>query len=151
MSEKEPAARRRGLLKAAAVGVAGTAVLVTPNVSRAQTVTLRFQSTWPQRDIFHEFAQDYVRRVNGMAGGRLRIDLLAGGRRGPPSRWPTPCMPARSMADTASAAYWYGKHKACRCSARRRPWLASQSMIGWFYYGGGEALDQELVHGSAEA
>ena len=69
------AAGRRGLLKVAAVGAAGTAVLATPNVSRAQTVTLRFQSTWPQRDIFHEFAQDYVSRVNAMAGGRLRIEL----------------------------------------------------------------------------
>ena len=61
---------RRGFLVGAAAAAAGTAVLAMPNVSRAQTVTLRFQSTWPQRDIFHEFAGDFVSRVNAMAGGR---------------------------------------------------------------------------------
>jgi len=79
MSDQPASSARRGLLKAAAVGAVGTAVLATPQVSRAQTVVLRFQSTWPQRDIFHEFAQDYVTRVNTMAGGRLRLDLLAAG------------------------------------------------------------------------
>ena len=64
---------RRGALKAAAVGAAGLAVLAAPNVSRAQTTTLRFQSTWPSRDIQQEFAQDYVDRVNRMGGGRLRL------------------------------------------------------------------------------
>ena len=78
----QPNPARRGLLKAAAVGAVGTAVLATPNVSRAQTVVMRFQSTWPQRDIFHEFAQDYVTRVNNLAGGRLRVELLAAGEIG---------------------------------------------------------------------
>ena len=59
--ETNPASGRRGLLKAAAVGGAGAAVLATPNVGRAQTAVLRFQSTWPTKDIFHEFAEDYAK------------------------------------------------------------------------------------------
>jgi TRAP-type mannitol/chloroaromatic compound transport system substrate-binding protein len=112
MSEDTTTPRRRGLLKAAAVGAAGTAVLATPNVSRAQTVTMRFQSTWPQRDIFHEFAQDYVNRVNAMAGGRLRLELLAAGA----------VVGAFQLLDAVNAgtldgghgvsAYWFGKNKA---------------------------------------
>lgn len=47
MTESETAGRR-GLLKASAVAAVGTAVLATPQVSRAQTVVMRFQSTWPQ-------------------------------------------------------------------------------------------------------
>ncbi len=74
-----PSGGRRGVLKAAAVGATGAAVLAAPNVSRAQTAVLRFQSTWPSRDILHEFAQDYVTRVNRMGGGRLRLELLAAG------------------------------------------------------------------------
>ena len=40
---------------------------------------MRFQSTWPSRDIFHEFAQDYVNIVNGLSGGRLKLELLPAG------------------------------------------------------------------------
>ena len=34
------------------------------------------QGAWPPQDIFHEFAEDYVARVNEMGGGRLKIDYL---------------------------------------------------------------------------
>ncbi len=134
---------RRGLLKATAVGAA---VLATPQVSRAQTATLRFQSTWPQRDIFHEFAQDYVSRVNRMAGGRLRLDLLAAGA----------VVPAFQLLDAVSAgtldgghgvsAYWFGKNKAFSLFGTSPPWFGdANQLLGWYYYGGGEALYNELV------
>jgi TRAP-type mannitol/chloroaromatic compound transport system substrate-binding protein len=138
---------RRGLLKAAAVGAAGTAVLATPNVSRAQTTVLRFQSTWPQRDIFHEFAQDYVTRVNAMAGGRLRLELLAAGA----------VVGAFQLMDAVHAgtldgghgvsAYWFGKNKAFSLFGTSPPWFGdANQLLGWFYHGGGEALYKELVN-----
>jgi TRAP-type mannitol/chloroaromatic compound transport system substrate-binding protein len=137
---------RRGLLKVAAIGAAGTAVLATPNVSRAQTVNLRFQSTWPQRDIFHEFAQDYVSRVNAMAGGRLRLELLAAGA----------VVGAFQLLDAVSAgtldgghgvsAYWFGKNKAFSLFGTTPPWFGdANQLLGWFYHGGGEALYRELT------
>ena len=147
MSKETTAPRRRGLLKAAAVGAAGTAVLATPNVSRAQTAVLRFQSTWPQRDIFHEFAQDYVTRVNAMAGGRLRLELLAAGA----------VVGAFQLLDAVNAgtldgghgvsAYWFGKNKAFSLFGTTPPWFGdANQLLGWFYHGGGEALYKELVH-----
>jgi TRAP-type mannitol/chloroaromatic compound transport system substrate-binding protein len=146
MSEEMSAPGRRGLLKAAAVGAAGTAVLATPNVSRAQTTTLRFQSTWAQRDIFHEFAQDYVSRVNAMAGGRLRLELLAAGA----------VVGAFQLLDAVSAgtldgghgvsAYWFGKNKAFSLFGTTPPWFGdANQLLGWFYHGGGEALYKELL------
>ena len=145
MSEKEKAGRR-GLLRAAAVGATATAVLATPSVSRAQTTTLRFQSTWPQRDIFHEFAQDYVERVNRMAGGRLRVELLAAGA----------VVGAFQVLDAVHAgtldgghgvaAYWFGKNKAFSLFGTAPPWFGdANQMLGWFYHGGGEALYKELL------
>jgi TRAP-type mannitol/chloroaromatic compound transport system substrate-binding protein len=144
--ESKHAAGRRGLLKAAAVGAAGAAVLATPNVSRAQTVTLRFQSTWPQRDIFHEFAQDYVSRVNSMTGGRVRLELLAAGA----------VVGAFQLLDAVSSgtldgghgvsAYWFGKNKAFSLFGTTPPWFGdANQLLGWFYYGGGEALYKELL------
>jgi phosphosulfolactate phosphohydrolase-like enzyme len=50
-----------------------------PQVSRAQTVTWKYQSTWPTKDIFHEFAADYAKKVNDMTGGRFKLDVLAAG------------------------------------------------------------------------
>lgn len=147
MTETTSKAGRRGLLKAAAVGAAGTAVLAAPQVSRAQTVVLRFQSTWPQRDIFHEFAQDYVSRVNSMAGGRLRLELLAAGA----------VVGAFQLLDAVHAgtldgghgvsAYWFGKNKAFSLFGTSPPWFGdANQLLGWFYYGGGQALYNELMH-----
>ncbi len=142
-----PGGGRRGVLKAAAVGATGAAVLAAPNVSRAQTAVLRFQSTWPGRDILHEFAQDYVARVNRMGGGRLRLELLAAGA----------VVGAFQLLDAVSAgtldgghgvtAYWFGKNKAFSLFGTAPPWFGdANQMLGWFYYGGGEALYRELLH-----
>ena len=49
MSEIKKTGRRQ-MLKGAAVAAGAMSV---PMVSRAQTVSLRFQSTWPAKDIFH--------------------------------------------------------------------------------------------------
>ena len=40
---------------------------------------MRWQSTWPQKDIFHEFALDFAKKVNEMTGGDLKIDVLPAG------------------------------------------------------------------------
>ena len=70
-------ATRRKFLAGAAI--TGAAAVAMPQVSRAQTVTWKYQSTWPTKDIFHEFAVDYAKKVNDMSGGRLKLDVLAAG------------------------------------------------------------------------
>jgi len=139
---------RRRLIGQAALGSAAvaTGVLAMPNVSRAQTQVLRFQSTWPQRDIFHEYAGDYVRRVNEMSGGRLRLELLAAGS----------VVGAFQLLDAVSAGtldgghgvtgYWFGKNKAFSLFGTSPPWFGdANQLLGWYHYGGGEALYKELT------
>ena len=46
-------AQRHSFLKSATAGVVGAGALATPMISSAQTVSLRFQSTWPAKDMFH--------------------------------------------------------------------------------------------------
>ncbi|MFO0008420.1 MAG: C4-dicarboxylate ABC transporter, partial [Betaproteobacteria bacterium] len=70
---------RRKFFARAAAATAGAAALGVPMVSRAQTVSFRFQSTWPAKDIFHEYANDFAKKVNDMAGNRLRIEVLPSG------------------------------------------------------------------------
>src|SRR5918911_1945558 len=80
---KQPAraASRRKFLKGAALGLgaAATGTVAMPQVSRAQTVVWKYQSTWPTKDIFHEMALDYAKKVNDMSGGRLKLEVLAAG------------------------------------------------------------------------
>ncbi|MDP3606329.1 MAG: twin-arginine translocation signal domain-containing protein, partial [Polaromonas sp.] len=55
--------RRRSLLKGAAVA-AGAGAMSAPMLATAQTAsTRRFQSTWPSKDIFHEYASDFAKKV----------------------------------------------------------------------------------------
>jgi TRAP-type mannitol/chloroaromatic compound transport system substrate-binding protein len=130
-----------------AAGATGAAAIAMPQVSRAQTITWKYQSTWPTKDIFHEFAVDYAKKVNDMTGGRLRLDVLAAGA----------VVPAFQMSDAVHAgvldgghgvcAYWYGKHKAYSLFGTPPSWgWDAQSMLAWFYAGGGEALYNELVN-----
>lgn len=140
----EKTSRRKFMLVA---GAAGAATVAMPQVSRAQTVTWKYQSTWPTKDIFHEFAADYAKKVNDMSGGRLKLDVLAAGA----------VVPAFQMADAVHSgvldaghgvcAYWYGKHKAYSLFGTPPSWgWDAHGFLGWFYYGGGEDLYKELVN-----
>ena len=74
-----PEAVRRPLLAAGATGAAA-ATLASPTVVKAQgPISMRFQSTWPSKDIFHEYALDYAKKVNDMTGGDLKIEVLPAG------------------------------------------------------------------------
>jgi TRAP-type mannitol/chloroaromatic compound transport system substrate-binding protein len=140
-------AGRRKFLKTAGIAAgAGAASVAFPNVSRAQTVTFKFQSTWPAKDIFHEYAADYVTRVNDMAGGRLKLDLLPSGA----------VVGALQMQDAVIAgaldgghgvtAYWYGKNKAYSLFGTPPAWgWRANQMLAWIKYGGGQELYDELV------
>ena len=79
--KQEPEAGRRKFLKTAAAtaGAATVATLGFPMVSRAQTTILKMQGAWGAKDIFNDYATDYVKRVNEMAGGRLKIQYLISG------------------------------------------------------------------------
>ena len=71
-----PGSRRTCLAKAAAA-VAGAGTLGAPVVVRAQgSIQMRWQSTWPEKDIFHESARDFATKVTDMTGG-LNITLFS--------------------------------------------------------------------------
>jgi TRAP-type mannitol/chloroaromatic compound transport system substrate-binding protein len=139
---------RRSFLKKSAVvaGAATVGTLAMPQVSRAQTVNFKFQSTWPTKDIFHEFAGDFVKKINDMSGGRLRVELLAAGA----------VVPAFQLIDAVHngildgghgvSAYWFGKNKAFSLFGTG-PALGmdANQVLGWMRYGGGQALYDELV------
>src|SRR5690606_30823130 len=76
MAKSTTTSRRRFLGGAA---VAGVATIAMPQVSRAQTLTLKMQSGFGPTDILSDYGRDYVAKVNSMGGGRLKIDFLNAG------------------------------------------------------------------------
>jgi TRAP-type mannitol/chloroaromatic compound transport system substrate-binding protein len=138
---------RRKFLAASAAAVGGAATVGFPSISRAQTTTLNFQSTWPARDIFHEFASDYVRIVNEMSGGRLRVNLLPAGAVVGALQMQDAVISGALDGGHGVCAYWYGKHKAFSLFGTPPPfgWDAHQ-YLAWQKYGGGQELYNELLY-----
>jgi TRAP-type mannitol/chloroaromatic compound transport system substrate-binding protein len=101
--------------------------------------------SWPAKDIFHEYANDFAKKVNDMAGGRLKIEVL-------PSGAVVPGLPAAGRGEQGHA--------------RRRPrrgglplrqefalalWgsgpaygMDPNMVLAWHNYGGGKAMLDEI-------
>jgi TRAP-type mannitol/chloroaromatic compound transport system substrate-binding protein len=146
MTTKTEAASRRKFLKTGAAAAA-TAALAAPNVVRAQEAQVwKFQSTWPSKDIFHEFAADFVNRVNEMAAGKLKLELLAAGAVAKALEVQDAVISGTLDGGHGVCAYWYGKHKAYSLFGTPPAWgWRANQMIGWMKYGGGQELYNELV------
>ncbi|HEY6004510.1 MAG TPA: TRAP transporter substrate-binding protein [Anaeromyxobacter sp.] len=145
-SPEKVRASRRSFLKKAAVGAAGAAVAAVPTIHVAQApITMRWQSTWPTKDIFHEYALDYAKKVNDMTGGRLRIEVLPAGS----------VVKAFDLLDAVAKgtldgghgvlAYWYGKNPALALWGSGPAFGMDPNMVvAWHYYGGGKELLEEI-------
>jgi TRAP-type mannitol/chloroaromatic compound transport system substrate-binding protein len=135
-------ARRKFLTGAA---LTGAATIAFPQVSRAQTVTLKMQGSWGKADVFNEMAEDYVKRVNDMAGGRLRIDYLVGGSVVHPFQVFDGVHGGQIDAAHTVTVYWYGKHKAASLFGTGPVFgFNANEGLGWIHNGGGYQLFEEL-------
>jgi TRAP-type mannitol/chloroaromatic compound transport system substrate-binding protein len=140
------ATRRRFLTGAVGAAAGGAALVAAPNVSRAAPVTLKVQAAWGG-GIFLEFAEDYVRRVNEMGGGSLKIDLLGVGAVVKTAEMQTAVH--KGVLDGAHmvTAYWYSKSPVASLFGTGPcfGWSANE-LMGWIQYGGGKELYYELMH-----
>jgi TRAP-type mannitol/chloroaromatic compound transport system substrate-binding protein len=138
--------RRKFLKTAAAAGVAGAATLGFPMVSRAQTTVLKMQGAWGAKDIFNDYATDYVKRVNEMAGGRLKIQYLISGAVVKAFRVQDAVHKGVLDAGHQVTVYWYGKSKVASLFGTG-PVFGQNAHQGlaWIYYGGGQELYNELL------
>ncbi|MFA5520293.1 MAG: TRAP transporter substrate-binding protein [Castellaniella sp.] len=139
-------ASRRKFMGAAVTGTAAAATMAFPMVAKAQgPINLRFQSTWPTVDIFHEFALDFAAKVNDMTGGDLKIEVLPAGA----------VVPAFSLLDAVSKGtldgghgvlgYSYGKQNALALYSSGPAFgMTADQILAWHKYGGGKELLDKL-------
>ena len=128
-------------------GVAGAAALTAPMVSVAQSpIVLKMQGSWGAKDIFNEMAEEYVKRVNEMAGGRLRIDYLVAGAVVKPFEVMDAVAKGVLDAGHTVPVYWYGKSKvASLFGSGPINGCDAHQTLAWIYRGGGLALYNELL------
>jgi TRAP-type mannitol/chloroaromatic compound transport system substrate-binding protein len=147
-NEKDkPAASRRKFLTGAAAATAGAATLGFPTIVKSQSpIVIKMQGSWGAKDIFNEMAQEYVTRVNTMAGGRLRIDYLVAGAVVKP--FEVMDATSKGVLDAAHTVpvYWYGKSKvASLFGSGPINGMDAHQTLAWIYRGGGLALYNELL------
>jgi TRAP-type mannitol/chloroaromatic compound transport system substrate-binding protein len=139
---QQPVSSRRKFLGGAAAGTVAAVGLGFPAIVSAQApTTLRFQSTWPTVDIFHEYALDFAKKVNDMCGGELKIEVLPAGA----------VVPAFALLDAVSKGtldgghgvlgYSYGKQNALALYSSGPAFGMDANMVlAWHKYGGGKEL-----------
>jgi TRAP-type mannitol/chloroaromatic compound transport system substrate-binding protein len=145
-SKKTETASRRKFLAGAAAATAGAATLGFPTIVKAQgPISMRWQSTWPSKDIFHEYALDYAKKVNDMTGGDLKIEVLPAGA----------VVPAFGLLDAVSKGtldgghgvlvYHYGKQNALALWGSSPAFgMDANMLLSWHKYGGGKELLNKL-------
>jgi TRAP-type mannitol/chloroaromatic compound transport system substrate-binding protein len=144
---QEKGLSRRNFLASAALAAGGAAATMGfPAVVKAQgPINMRWQSTWPTKDIFHEYALDFAKKVNDMTGGDLKIEVLPAGA----------VVPAFNLLDAVSKGtldgghgvlvYHYGKAQALALWGSSPAFgMDANMMLAWHKYGGGKALLQKV-------
>ncbi len=141
------AATRRNFLRGAAL--ASVATVAAPSVVRAQgAINMRWQSTWPSKDIFHEYAIDFAKKVNDMTGGDLKIEVLPAGA----------VVPAFQLLDAVSKGVLDGGHGVLVYHYGKQPALAlwgsgpgygmdANMLLAWHKYGGGKQILEKIFAG----
>src|SRR5215468_400455 len=142
-NKKSSTATRRKFLSG---GAAAVAAVTAPNIVKAQgPISMRFQSTWPSKDIFHEYALDFGKKINDMTGGDLKIEVLPAGA----------VVPAFGLLDAVSKGvldgghgvlvYHYGKNTALALWGSGPGYAMDANMLlAWHKYGGGKALLEKI-------
>jgi TRAP-type mannitol/chloroaromatic compound transport system substrate-binding protein len=142
MNQIKPSSRR-GMLK----GAIAASALAAPMLAKAQTgpISMRWQSTWPAKDIFHEYALDFAKRVNDMTGGDLKIEVLPAGA----------VVPAFGLLEAVTKGtldgghgvlgYHYGKQNALALwNSGPAFGMDANMLLSWHKYGGGKELLTKL-------
>jgi TRAP-type mannitol/chloroaromatic compound transport system substrate-binding protein len=166
-TQDQPSASRRKFLRGAAAGTAAAAAVplltmaaekapekkadakpaAPAVVSSTGPQSMRWQSTWPAKDIFHEYALDFAKKVNDMTGGDLRIEVLPAGA----------VVPAFGLLDAVSKGaldgghgvlvYHYGKQNALALWGSGPAYgMDANMLLAWHKYGGGKDLLNKLYN-----
>lgn len=146
-AEQAQVGRRKFFGKAATAAVAAPVVAGFPSIAVAQApMVLKMQGSWGANEIFSEMAQQYVARVNEMAGGRLKVEYLPAGAVVKPFEIIDAVSKGVLDGGHHVSGYWYGKNKSASLFGTG-PVSGATPEIGlsWIHAGGGQELWNKLT------
>ncbi|WP_299376511.1 TRAP transporter substrate-binding protein [uncultured Kiloniella sp.] len=128
-----------------ALVTAGAATLAAPTVVKAQdTITWKMAMSWPRNSPGVGMnAQRLAEMITTMSGGRLRVDVYAGGELVPPFEVFDAVSNGVAEMGHATPYYWQGKDKVFHFFTGVPFGLSVAEYTGWLYFGGGQDLWQK--------
>ncbi len=116
--------KRRDFLKKAGLGAAAVAATAVnaPAVLAQKTYKWKMVTTWPPKlPVLQEGAERIAKRIKEMSGGRLEIQVFAGGELVPPFETFQAVSDGTVECGTGAAYYWAGKEPGQPSGLRRCP------------------------------
>jgi TRAP-type mannitol/chloroaromatic compound transport system substrate-binding protein len=139
--------KRREFLKKAGAGVlaaAATGVVNAPAVIADKTYNWKMVTTWPPKlPVLQEGAERFAQRVDQLSGGRLKIQVFAGGELVPPFGSFDAVSNGTVEAASSAAYYWAGKQPASQWFCAVPFGMNAQGMSAWLLHGEGLKLWEE--------
>jgi TRAP-type mannitol/chloroaromatic compound transport system substrate-binding protein len=130
------------------VGVSAVAAIGGfPAIVKAQPapVTLRFQSTWPIKFLYQEFANDWIQKAQELSNGQLKIEMLPAGAVVPPLQLAEAVSKGVLDGGHGLAGFWFGRNSAFGLYGAGPDFgMDGNQLLGWVEYGGGKELFAEV-------
>lgn len=131
--------------KVAAGAVAGTALAAPAVLAKEKTYRWKMVTTWPPGlPVLQTGAVRFAKRVEEASGGRIKIQVFAGGELVPPLGVFDAVSDGTVEVGSGAAYYWAGKVPAAQWFSAVPFGLNAQGINAWFYGGGGLELWEEV-------
>jgi TRAP-type mannitol/chloroaromatic compound transport system substrate-binding protein len=133
-----------GLLQAGCGG-AGDATPSGAATDSGKTFRWKMVTTWPPNfPVLQDGAERFAEEVKIMSGGRLQIQVFAGGELVPALQVFDAVSQGAVQMGHGSAYYWAGKVPAAQFMSTVPFGMTAKGAYGWIYHGGGLELWREL-------
>jgi TRAP-type mannitol/chloroaromatic compound transport system substrate-binding protein len=115
-------------------------------VAQGQVINLKFQSAFGSTDIFHQMGADFLRKIEEMSGGRIKIDFLPLGAVVPFAQIIDAVHQGLLDGGVAVPVYWFGKNKAASLFGTGPSFgMDAEMFLGYMHYGGGNQRYAQLI------
>jgi TRAP-type mannitol/chloroaromatic compound transport system substrate-binding protein len=138
--------RRKFIVKTggALVAAGAAAVVDAPNVIAQPRFQWRMPTMWPPaNDILLGNAQKFGKIVEDLTGGRLKIQVFAGGELMPATGVFDACLQGTVEAFNGASYYWAGKENGFQWFTSVPFGLNTQGYLAWYQHGDGLKLWEE--------
>ena len=139
--------KRRDFLKKAGLGAAAVAATTVnaPAVIAQKTYRWKMVTTWPPKlPVLQEGCERLAERVKEASGGRIQIQVFAGGELVPPLESFQAVSDGTVEVGSGASYYWAGKEPASQWFAAVPFGMNAQGLSAWFHGGDGLKLWEEV-------